>query len=315
MKQLKYYFSIIFLISIFGCKSDNVVLSEDQKVIEYDNIMIYSDLSSRMYKNPNDTMVINQILDFFVTECVRPGIKINDRSAISFSRINYRRSKCPSYKIDIGQIKNLEEKQKFVNNNSNKMNLNQAIEEFKNVVRCNYGERDIGGLDLISLIYEEIISGNYIKKPEYLISDSDTITLYYHNHLIIFTDGYLEFSTKSGSKEFYYGVPQIEALRKFCRTKKVSPEHAIRNNHQFKLRPLYSENNKLVNLYVLETDDRGFNSQKGTYQNTGELSDNNLLRLVWEIWAKESGFKHFEWRRMTTKNNLPNDYVKKLIKR
>jgi hypothetical protein len=313
MKELKTGFSIAILFIICGCKFD--IPNEETDKIEYDNIMIYTDLSSRMNTNPGDTYVINKIVDFFVTSCVKPGIKVNDRSAISFSRANHQRSNCPSAKIDLGQFKNLEEKQQFVNNKSDKKNLSKAVLEFKNTVSCNYLERDNGGLDLLSLIYQEVNTGNQIKKPEYLISETDSTTLFYHNHLFIFTDGYLEHSTTNGSSDFYYGEPQIENLRKFCRTNKVSPEEAIRNNPQFKIRPLVSENNKIVNLYILETDDRGFNVQKGTFKNTGDLSDNNILRLVWKVWAEESGFNHFEWRPITTATNLPTDYIQKLIKR
>lgn len=313
MRKLKTAFSIGILVFVYGCKFD--IPNDEPDIIEYDNIMIYTDLSSRMNKNPSDTLVINQIVDFFVSGCVKPGIKVNDRSAISFSRANHQRSNCPSTKIDIGQFKNLEEKQQFVNDKSESKNLSKAILEFKRSVSCNYLERDNGGLDLLSLIYQEVNTGNHIKKPEYIISETDTTTLKYYNHLFIFTDGYLEYSTATGSKDFYFGEPQIEAVRKFCKTNKVSPEEAIRNNVQFKIRPLVSDNNKYVNLYILETDDRGFNVQKGTLKNTGDLSDNNILRLVWKIWAEESGFRHFEWRPITTATNLPNDYIQKLIKR
>lgn len=313
MKELKTAFSIAILLFVYGCKFD--IPNEEPDIIEYDNIMIYTDLSNRINKSPSDTLIINQIVDFFVSGCVKPGIKVNDRSAISFSRANHQRSNCPSNKIDIGKFKNLEEKQQFVNNKSESNNLSKAILEFKSSVNCNYLERDNGGLDLLSLIYQEVNTGNHIKKPEYLISETDTTTLYFHNHLFIFTDGYLEYSTTAGSNDFYYGELQIEALRKFCKTNKISPEEAIKNNPQFKIRPLVSDNNKFVNLYILETDDRGFNVQKGTLKNTGDLSDNNILRLVWKIWAEDSGFKHFEWRPITTATNLPSDYIQKLIKR
>lgn len=313
MRQLRNAFSIAILVFVYGCKLD--IPNDEPDKIEYDNIMIYSDLSDRMDKNPSDTLVINQIVDFFVSGCVKPGIKVNDRSAISFSRANHQRSNCPSTKIDIGQFKNLEEKQRFVNNKNENSNLSKAILEFKSSVSCNYLERDYGGLDLLSLIYQEVNTGNHIKKPEYLISETDTTTLYFHNHLFIFTDGYLEYSTATGSADFYYGEPQIKALRKYCRANKLSPEEAIRNNPQFKIRPLGSENNKYISLYILETDDHGFNVQKGTLKNTGDLSDNNILRLVWKVWAKESGFKDFVWKPITTATNLPGDYIQKIIKR
>jgi hypothetical protein len=313
MRQLKLISSILLLATLCGCKFD--IPNDEPDIIEYDNIMIYTDLSSRMNKNPSDTLVIDQVVNFFVTGCVKPGIKVNDRSAISFSRANHQRSNCPSTKIDIGQFKNLEEKQQFVNDKLENSGLSRTVLEFKNNIRCNYQERDNGGLDLLSLIYQEVNSGNHIKKPEYLYSENDTTTLYYNNHLFLFTDGYLEYSTTTGSKDFYYGEPQLEILRKHCRSNKVSPEEAIKNNSQFKIRPLVSEYNKFVNLYILETDDRGFNIQKGTLKNTGDLSDNNLLRLVWKVWAEESGFKNFEWKQTTTATNLPTDYISKIIRR
>ncbi|MCH8491244.1 MAG: hypothetical protein LAT81_15135, partial [Oceanicaulis sp.] len=259
--------------------------------------------------------LINQILDFFVIGCVKPGIKVNDRSAILFSRANHQRSNCSSFKIDIGQFQNLEEKQQFVNDRVENGGLNKSISYFKNNFRCNYKEQDNGGLDLLSLIYQEVNSGNHIKQPQHILNERDTTKLIFHNHLFIFTDGYLEYSRATGSNDFYYGEPQIEELRKFCKKNKVSPEEAIRNNAQFKIRPLVSDYNKLVNLYILETDDRGFNVQKGTLKNTGDLSDNNLLRLVWKVWAEESGFKNFEWKQITSATNLPTDYISKIIKR
>lgn len=315
MRHITFFYCFLLIATLCGCRGCIDIPNDESETIDYDNIMIYTDLSDRMDKNPSDTLIINQILDFFISDCVKPGIKVNDRSAISFTRVNYKRSNCPSPKIDIGQIKDLEEKQQFVNNKSERNNLNKAVFDFKRSVRCNYYERDKGGLDLLSLIYTEVNTGNNIKKPELLISETDTTTLYFHNHLFIFTDGYLEYSTSESSKEFYYGEQQIEALRKFCRTNKVSPEEAIRNNTQFRIRPLISDNNRFVNLYILETDDRGFNIQKGTLRNTGDLSDNNILRLVWKIWAEDSGFNYFDWRPITASSNLPPDYVENLINR
>ncbi len=313
MKYLKHLTIVLSLATLASCNLE--VPNEEPNVIDYNNIMIYSDLSSRMNNNPNDTSIINQIVDFFVTDCVKPGIKVNDRSSISFSRANHQRSNCSTAKIDIGHFKNLEEKQKFVNNKSTNGSLNSAIMEFKNSVRCNYLERDKGGLDLLSLIYQEVNSGNHIKKPDFILNERDTTTLYYHNHLFIFTDGYLEYAAASSSKDFYYGAPQIEALRKFCKTNKVDPEKAIRDNPQFKIRPLISENNKYVNLYIMETDERGFDIVRGTLKNTGDLSDNNILKLVWKVWAEESEFKSFEWKQMTTAGNLSPDFLRQIIKK
>jgi hypothetical protein len=302
---------ILLIVLLEGCKVD--IPTESSNVLEYDNILIYSDLSSRMNKSPDDSMIIEQVVDYFIKDCVKPGIKVNDRSSLSYSRINYFNSNCPAGKVDIDEIKNLEEKQLFVNNKSKQKNLNESIQDFKKAVQCSYGERDKGGLDILSLIYNEVNGGNHIKKPSLLLGESDTTQIKYDNQLFVFTDGYLEFSKEDGNAAFYFGQSEIDRVRKFCMINKVSPEDALKNNPSWKLRPLKCENNKLVNLYVLETSDRGLNAQKGTLKYTGDLSDNNILKTAWELWAAESGFKHFIWKPITKASTLPNDYVKSLI--
>lgn len=284
-------------------------------ILTYNNIAIYSDLSNRLDRSPNDTAVISQLMEYFVTDCVKPGTKINDRSSISFSRVNFFRSKCLAAKIDVGETKSLEEKQLFVNNGSSTRNLSTSLIEFKKRVQCNYKERDTGGLDILSLIYNEVNSGNNVKKPSFIIGDNDTTKINYVNHLFIFTDGYLEYSKKDGDADFYYSQPQIEKVRAYCKAKKVSPEDAIKNNSDFRLRSLKSDNNKFINLYVMETYDRGLNEQKGTLTNTGNLSDNNILRKVWEDWAVESGYKSFVWKQITKPNSLTQNYIRDIIVR
>ncbi|MFZ1610309.1 MAG: hypothetical protein WAT52_04520 [Chitinophagales bacterium] len=285
---------------------------EEPVVLEYNNIMIYTDLSNRLKQSPNDTMVINQIVNYFITDCVRPGIKVNDRSSIAFSRLNIYLSNCAATKIDIGEIKTLEEKQLYVNDKSKTKTLSDDIKLFKENVACNYMEQDKGGLDILSLLYSEINSGNHIKKPKFINGEFDTTTINYSNHIFLFTDGYLEFS-KEGDLDFYFGQKKIESVRIFCKANNVSAEDAIKSNSKFKLRPLKCENNKYVTLYIMETYDRGLNELNGTLKNTGDLSDNNILKTVWETWAYESGFKNFVWKQMTKPNNLPNDYIKTVI--
>ncbi len=282
--------------------------------IHYDNIMVYSDLSSRLRSNPNDTVILAQVIDYFIDDCVKPGVKINDRSSILYSRINYHKSDCPSKKIDIGTIPDLTSKQKFVNDNSPDGGLTQAIGELRDAIRCNYRERDKDGLDILSLLFLEVNAGYHLKDTVVTLSDErDTILQVYRNHLVLFTDGYLEYATAKGSKDFYFGKKQIEAVRKYCKSKQVTPEEAIRDNPRFRIRPLPSPNNRLVRLYVLETDDRGLNARRGTVLHTGELSDNHILQLVWKDWAERSGFRHFEWKQKTTPTNLPQDFIRRIF--
>lgn len=311
MRQTIQIIVVACFFTFFGCSMPK----EEAVVLEYDNIMIYTDLSNRLEKGPNDTMVINQITNFFVTDCVRPGIKVNDRSSISFSRVNMFKSNCSTAKIDVGEIASLEEKQLYVNDRAKTNNLSVDIHKFKETIVCNYLEKDEGGLDILSLLYNEMNSGNHIKKPTFINGENDTTTIVFYNHLFLFTDGYLEYNTKTGGSDFYFGQPQIEKVREYCRTNKIAPDEAIKNNPDFKLRPLKSENNKYVTLYIMETYDRGLNEQKGTLKNTGDLSDNNILRLVWQTWASESGFKGFVWKQMTKPSSLPKDYIKSIITR
>lgn len=311
MKLLIKIYSILCLTAIYGCN----IPKEESVVLYYDNIMIYSDLSNRLDNTPNDTMVIYQIANYFITDCVKPGIKVNDRSSINFSRVNMFNSKCSTSKIDIGEIISLEEKQKYVNDKIYPTNLSNDIKKFKETVACNYLGRDNDGLDILSLLYSEINSGNHIKSSTFLYGENDTTKIIFYNHLFLFTDGYLEYNIKTGNSDFYFGQSQIENIRQYCKLNKVSPEFAIKNNLKFKIRPLISDNNKFVNLYLMETYDRGLNELKGTLKNTGDLSDNNILKLVWKTWANESGFRVFVWKQLTKPKSLPRDYIRNMIVR
>lgn len=311
MRQIAQTIVVVCFLVFFGCN----LPKEEEVILEYDNIMIYTDLSDRLEKAPNDTMVINQITDYFVTDCVRPGIKVNDRSSISFSRVNMFKSNCSTAKIDIGEIISLEEKQLYVNDSAKIDNLSSDIREFKETIACNYLEKDVGGLDILSLLYYEMNSGNHIKRPTFIYGENDTTKIIFYNHLFLFTDGYLEYNTITGGSDFYFGQLKIEKVRQYCRSNKIAPDVAIKNNPEFRIRPLKSENNKYVNLYIMETYDRGLNMQKGTLKNTGDLSDNNILMIVWQDWAIESGFKSFVWKQMTKPSSLPKDYIKSIVTR
>src|SRR6476620_8715529 len=109
-----------FIIFLFGALilsfCSKCRIAEEPEVLNYNNILIYSDLSSRMDKHPNDSMVIDQIIGYFHDDCVKPGIKVNDRSSINFSRVNFYNSNCPINNIDINDFKSLDKKQTFVNN-------------------------------------------------------------------------------------------------------------------------------------------------------------------------------------------------------
>lgn len=286
------------------------------ETLHYDNILIFSDLSNRITTtHPNDSLVIMQLMEFFVKDCVKPGAKVNDRSSIFFSRINYFNSKCKPASINIDDFKNLEEKQKFVNNTSTDKNLSKALDQFHNSVVCNYQERDNGGLDILSLMHGFINDGNTIKKSFSIIGESDTTTIHYNNHLFLFTDGYLEFNRTAGNPKFFFGVDEIENVRNYCKANNIKPTEALKKNLTLRIEPLSCEKNKMIHLYILETYDRGLNETKGTLKNSGDLSDNAILEAVWRQWANESGFLSFTWKRLTKPSTLPQDFIKTMITR
>jgi hypothetical protein len=282
-------------------------------VLNYENITIYSDLSNRLSKNPNDKVVIDQIKRYFVKDCIKPGQKINDRSSLAFSRMNYFNSNCGTSKIDIEAVGTLMEKSKFVNDKGEGATLKRALTEFTNIVNCSYRETDSVGLDILSLLFNEISSGNPIKFSKSAFDGKDSTIFQHRNHIFIFTDGYLEFSKKDGNLNLYFGRPEIDKVRALCIQKKQSPRVVLSSCPSLRLMPLKSENNSLVNLYVLETGDRGLREETGTLQHTGELSDNNILKTVWELWAIESGFRQFSWKTATKGDQIPTEYIKSMI--
>lgn len=318
MKIFKIIIAFVLLIGlvsvvVFCSRNNNSKNNEDTKTLNYNNITIYSDLSNRLSKSPNDRVVINQLKDYFVKECVKPGQKVNDCSSLAYSRMNSYNSNCSSFTIDIETVGNVTEKAKFVNNKGSGITLNKALSSLDSVVDCSYKETDSIGLDILSLLYNEINDGRPIKQNRSVFNGSDSTLFQFNNHVFIFTDGYLEFSRSHGNLNLYFGRPEIDRVRALCQQKKQTPLQVLSSCPNLRLMPLQSENNKLVNLYVMETDDRGLNVQTGTLRYTGELSDNHILKTVWELWAAESGFRQFSWKTATKGNQLPANYIKSMI--
>ena len=105
---MRRHFTVFILIFLFascgGPESQN-------KHLTYQNIVILSDLSSRLDNKPQkDTAEIHRIVQFFRNECVKPGEKIGDKSCLSFSTFSDK----VSASIDIDKIKDLGEKQQFI---------------------------------------------------------------------------------------------------------------------------------------------------------------------------------------------------------
>src|SRR5205085_2283748 len=137
------FYLTVVLMSACGPKYEN-------KHLTYQNIVILSDLSSRLDKRPQkDTNEIFRIVSYFKSECVKPGEKIGDKSSISFSAL----SDTVAASIEINQIKTLADKQGFINSTDKyeKNGLEQKLKEFKNAVTSVYNTIRNPGLDLISM--------------------------------------------------------------------------------------------------------------------------------------------------------------------
>lgn len=271
--------------------------SEPQnKNLTYQNIVILSDLSSRIDNKPSkDTDEIHKIVQYFKNECVKPGEKIGDKSSICFSSFSDK----TIASIEIDKIKNLGEKQQFINSTGKyqKNGLTYQIDNFENSVKNTYSNIRNKGLDLISVLIEKIENEPIIKENTYLTDGIDTTFVNYDNHIYIFTDGYLEYLDKNTNNQFYFSTSEINKIRQYCKLNKVVISKALETNSSMCLPPTKSKNNQFINLHLLETHERDKDDKAQTYKNIKGQRDNEILEAVWRKWAKESGFKSFEWKK------------------
>jgi hypothetical protein len=275
----------------FSCGSE-----PQPKHLTYQNIVILSDLSSRIdNKPPKDTDEIHNMVQYFKNECVKPGKKIGDKSSICFSSFSDKTIAT----IDIGKIKNLGEKQQFINSTGKFQNngLTYQIDDFEQKVKNAYSSTRNKGLDLISLLIEKIENEPIVKESFYLTDGIDTTFVNYDNHIYIFTDGYLEYLNKNANNQFYFGSSEIEKVRQFCRTNNLDILTALEKNHSFNLPITKSKKNQFVNLHVFETHERDKNEKNLNYSHPKGERDNEILEAVWRKWAIESGFMSFEWKK------------------
>lgn len=253
-------------------------------------------MSSRINNGPvKDIDEIHKIVQYFKEECVKPGKKIGDKSCISFSAFSEK----AAASIDIDGIKNLGEKQRFINSTGEYQGngLIQQIEDFENTVRAVYKKTRNPGLDLISILIEKIENESIVKENTFLTDGVDTTFINYENEIYIFTDGYLEYRNKSTNGQFYFGIPEINKVRQYCKVNGVDIVKALDTDQSLSLPVIKNKKNQYVNLHVLETHERDFDAKNQVYKYSKGFRDNEILETVWRKWAKESGFKSFEWKK------------------
>jgi hypothetical protein len=266
------------------------------RYLTYQNIVILSDMSSRLQNRPQkDTIEIHKLVQYFNNECVKPGEKIGDKSSISFSVFSER----VIASIDINQIKNLADKQSFINSTGKYKNsgLKHKLEDFMNCVKNAYNSIRNPGLDLISILVEKINNEPIIKQNTHLTDGIDTTFINYENHIYIFTDGYLEYKNKNANSQFYFGTSEIEKVRQCCTNTGLDIAEALKTNSSLCLPAYSSAKNMYICLHILETDERDKDLKLQTYKHPMGKRDNEILEAVWRKWAMESGFKSFEWKK------------------
>lgn len=289
MKNILIVCSVI--VFLFSCGSES-----QNKHLTYQNIVILSDLSSRIdNKPPKDIGEIHKIVQYFKNECVKPGEKIGDKSSICFSSFSDK----DIATIDIDKIKNLGDKQQFINSTGKfqSSGLTYQIDDFEKKVKNTYTNIRNKGLDLISILIEKIENEPIVKKNTYLTDGVDTTFVNYDNHIYIFTDGYLEYLNKGANDQFYFGSSEIDRVRQFCKTNNVDIKAALDSNKTLCLTPIKNDKNQFVNLHILETHERDKNDKLQIYKHPIGQRDNEILEAVWRKWATESGFKSFEWKK------------------
>ncbi|MDH6357589.1 hypothetical protein [Parabacteroides sp. PF5-9] len=297
--------SIVFLLAIILFAS--CLPEAKNKHLTYQNIVILSDMSDRIepFINsnipnqqypPKDIDEIRKIIQFFKNECVKPGEKIGDKSSISFSPFSGNISAI----VDVDQIKSLGDKQQFVNSTGQfeGNGLAEKLVEFENSVISLYDNTKNKGLDLISILIEKIENGNIVKENTYLTNGLDTTFINYDNHIYIFTDGYLEYWNANTNRQFYFSEAEIKKVRQYCIENKTDVKTALEREKSLTL-PSYQcvKSDIEFNLHILETHERDFDNRLNTYKNPKGLRDNEILEAVWRKWAKDSGFKSFDWKK------------------
>jgi hypothetical protein len=288
---------LTFCLSLFlftSCIEGPTELSNLNKKLTYKNIIIMSDLSSRIDNKPlKDIEEIHKILLFFKDECVKPGEKIGDRSSISFSAFSEK----VAAKIDLDELDNVGVKQQFINSTNGFKNNGfvQKLKEFEENVKSVYANTRNPGLDLISVLIAKIEGEGIVKQDKFLTDSIDTTFVKYENHIYIFTDGYLEYDPKNTNKQFYFGRPEIQKVRSYCKTNNIALDKALEENSSIGLPPYKSKNNELVTLHIMETHERDKDDDLQSYKYQTGQRENEILEAVWKKWAKDSGFKDITW--------------------
>lgn len=261
--------------SLFGGK-------EEAGNREYENIAIVSDLSwERMEAGVRDTAVIQGVMRYLAEAHSRT-------STIRFSRLNLIPSDCLVPLMELGALESEEA-------------LTEGIRSFAEGVTCQYGIRDEVDLDVASLVAGIATQGDFLKEER---AAGDGVPV--NNRLMVFAEGYLDFASSQLGEGFRLGRTELDDIRQRCLASKRPVYDVLRDCPELRIRPIWHPNHEQIHLYLLETGDRGEVVE-------GDLSDNHILEVLWELWAWESGFKDFTWKSFSRQGDLPTNYISSLF--
>lgn len=286
---------IFFYLSIlYSCESNDD--SRKDKVV-FENVILLCDVTNRItnpsYNKPiHDSIILNQILDYFKINIVKPGSSINPQHIISYYNLNpLKKTNCDFVsKIDLNSVPNSMAKAAYVNSKGDGQTLTKDIDLFKRRIECEYGLSDISG-DILNSLNTILIQNENVKtaKPSY--DSVNDVSKEWRNTILLFTDGYLEFNNMEDSKHSTNG--KIDEIRKYCFDNKVSPEKAIELNAKFQFLKIINPAFSNSRLFLLETFDRTIDKTTGV--SSLKFSDEYILKALWKNWAKTSGFVEFEY--------------------
>ena len=267
--------------ALFGDKEGEIVQ-------EYENIAIYADLSrERLDMGVRDTGIIRDIA-LYARELQSIGQR--NGTTVRFSRLNYNTTDCPSPEMKAGA--GTSEKEEWL----------EEIRIFSEGVACHYRVADEVDLDAASLIAGIVAQGDFLKVE----SDMDETGTGMHHRLMVFMDGYLDFASSQLGENFRLGTAELEVIRQRCLLGNRLVYDVLRDCPEFRIQPILHPNHAKVDLYLLETGDR---SSVGS----GDLSDNHILEVLWELWALESGFRSLTWKAFSREGDLPANYFRGLF--
>ncbi|CAI8357618.1 MAG: Uncharacterised protein [Bacteroidetes bacterium MED-G17] len=315
----KFSIGFIVLFSLGSCanpeKAEKYGKRGNEGVKYYNNFVIFADLSNRIkYNLPSDKFIIGEFINYFNEEVAHVGQRRTaGRDLLRFSRLNNsEKTSCKEGFIDLGSISPLAKRQKYVNGKNVEGNsLKDDLVLLQHGVDCVYDSHNDSGINSLYMLKRRLTSGGLLRSNT--IDIKGNIKFAFKNHIVLFTDGYIEFNTKSGD-EGYFGGTELKRLRRaYLNSEEEDIKVFLRNNPSYGLplmkKPFIQDD---AVLYILETWDRTADRNKGNGK-LNDIGDNELLEAVWYLWAESAGFSGFLWLEHIEEGDIGPGFIKNIL--